>query len=96
VCAVGHETVPSRLPPGALDGLREAFAAEVRERLPRLVSLSDPDAARRDAHTLASSAWVVGESQIATLARAVEDQFPGGPLPELVAALQDYLVQAAP
>ena len=92
---MGHETVPSRLPPGALDGLREAFAAEVRKRLPRLVSLADPEAARRDAHTLASSAWVVGESQLATLARAVEDQLPGGPLPELVAALQDYLVQAA-
>jgi HPt (histidine-containing phosphotransfer) domain-containing protein len=95
VCAVGHETVPSRLPPGALDGLREAFAAEVRVRLPRLVSLADLDAARRDAHTLASSAWVVGEGQIATLSRAVEDQLPGGPLPELLAALRDYLARTA-
>jgi HPt (histidine-containing phosphotransfer) domain-containing protein len=92
---VGHDTVPSRLPPGALDGLRLAFAGEVRDRLPRLVSLADPVAATRDAHTLGSSAWVVGEGDIATLARAVEQDLTTGPLPELIAALQDYLARTA-
>jgi HPt (histidine-containing phosphotransfer) domain-containing protein len=92
---VGHDSVPSRLPAGALDGLRQAFATEVRERLPRLMSLDDLEVARRDVHTLASSAWVVGEGEIATLARAVEDQLPTGPLPELIAALQAHLARTA-
>jgi HPt (histidine-containing phosphotransfer) domain-containing protein len=68
----------SRLPESALAGLREAFTAEVSERLPRL-----REAARtldrhllvealRDVHTLGSSAYVVGENDAAVTARAAE------------------------
>ncbi len=90
-----HDAVPSRLPPGTLDGLRQAFSGEVRERLPRLVSLDDPLVAVRDAHTLGSSAWVVGEADISALARAVERDLADGPRAELIAALQDYLARTA-
>jgi HPt (histidine-containing phosphotransfer) domain-containing protein len=68
----------SRLPAAALAGLREAFAEEVNERLPRLraaVATRDAEslrAALRDVHTLGSSAYVVGEDDAAVLARAAE------------------------
>jgi HPt (histidine-containing phosphotransfer) domain-containing protein len=68
----------SRLPESALAGLREAFADEVCERLPRLRTAAvtrDPDdlrAALRDVHTLGSSAYVVGEDGVALAARAAE------------------------
>jgi HPt (histidine-containing phosphotransfer) domain-containing protein len=68
----------SRLPESALAGLRDAFADEVRERLPRLRTAAvsrDPDALRdalRDVHTLGSSAYVVGADGAALTARAAE------------------------
>ena len=67
--------------------LRGAFAQEVAERLPRLVDGSDLDAVRRDAHTLVSSAAVIGEPDIAQAAREVE---LGGPTDALVALLQGW------
>ena len=75
--------------------LRETFAGEVSARLPRLHALADGDAgvvedARRDAHTLGSSAILVGEPEIARLAHAVELELTDGPLPELLAALEGY------
>jgi hypothetical protein len=93
---VGHDTVPSRLPVGVLEGLRRAFAEEVRTRLPRLESLEDLVVACRDAHTLGSSAWVVGENEIGRLARAVEADLQAGPRSELIAALRDYLDRTPP
>ena len=79
------------LPPEALAGLRDAFAGEVADRLPRLLLLLDappgPDAVR-DAHALGSSAVVVGETDASRCARALEselgDDEPDG---ERVAAL---------
>ena len=68
----------SRLPESALRGLREAFAEEVTERLPRLraaakeLDRSRLDVALRDVHTLGSSAYVVGENDAARIARAAE------------------------
>ena len=95
------ERARSRLPAAALASLREAFADEVRERLPRLREAArtrDPElleAARRDAHTLGSSAYVVDEPAAATLARAAEVVLvKGGDLDEfaaLVADLDDLL-----
>ena len=68
----------SRLPESARAGLREAFADEVTERLPRLREAAKtldpkqlPDALR-DVHTLGSSAYVVGENEAAVTARAAE------------------------
>ena len=67
-----------RLPPGALAGLHEAFAGEVAQRLPALtaaVGSGDPAAlaaAVRDAHSLGSSAAVVGEPEASRAARRVE------------------------
>ena len=55
-----------RLPAEALAGLRETFAQELAERLPRLRAAVDSgddaqlQAAVRDAHSLGSSAAVVG------------------------------------
>lgn len=71
-------TRPARtLPPEALAGLRQAFAGEVSTRLPRLLALLDgppgPDSVR-DAHTLGSSAVVVGEPDASRTARALEAQ----------------------
>ncbi len=66
---------PRVLPPEALASLREAFAGEVEDRLPRLLALLDgppgPDALR-DAHALGSSAVVVGEADASRTARALE------------------------
>lgn len=75
------------VPPGTSDLLRASFASEVAERLPRLVAREDAEVVRRDAHTLASSAWVVGEPEISRVARAVEEDVVDGPLAELVALL---------
>lgn len=68
----------SRLPESARESLREAFAEEVSERLPRLREAARtldpalmPDALR-DVHTLGSSAYVVGENVAARTARAAE------------------------
>ena len=69
-----------------LDVLRQAFAAEVAERLPSLRG-DDPEAVRRDAHTFVTSAAVVGEPEISRLAREVES---GGPVDALVAALEQW------
>ncbi|GAC1443467.1 MAG: hypothetical protein NVSMB55_17090 [Mycobacteriales bacterium] len=72
------QRVGSRLPESALAGLREAFAEEVTERLPRLrEAAASLDAAAlrdalRDVHTLGSSAYVVGEDDAARTARAAE------------------------
>ena len=67
-----------RLPPQAVASLREAFADELAERLPRLraaVRSGRDDLlqqALRDAHSLASSAAVVGEGEASGAARAAE------------------------
>lgn len=89
----GSATRPVRraLPPEALAGLREAFAAEVETRLPRLLELLDgapcPDALR-DAHALGSSAVVVGEADASRTARALETELGADtPRPERIAAL---------
>jgi HPt (histidine-containing phosphotransfer) domain-containing protein len=87
---VGSEAVPAARSASARQVLREAFATELAERLPRLVAMQDLDAARRDAHTLVSSAWVVGEPEISRLARAVEEHLEDGPLDQLVARLQAW------
>jgi len=74
----------SRLPAAALAGLREAFADELADRLPRLREAArtlDPPLltdALRDVHTLGSSAYVVGESDAARTARAAEAVLVGG------------------
>jgi HPt (histidine-containing phosphotransfer) domain-containing protein len=75
--------------------LRETFAGEVAARLPRLEALRDGDQsvvedARRDAHTLGSSAIIVSEPEIARLAHAVELELAAGPVAELISALRGY------
>lgn len=85
-----------RLPDEMLAELREAFAAEVADRLPRLLAAArggwrGPDVVR-DAHSLASSAFVVGRPEAATLARDVEVRLLAGqPIDEQVAALAGLL-----
>ena len=97
---MGQETTRAALPAAAQAAFREAFAAEVAERLPRIAALlesqtTDRETARRDVHTLASSAWVVGEPQISRLARAVEEDLAGGPVAELVARLMAFRAEPA-
>jgi HPt (histidine-containing phosphotransfer) domain-containing protein len=87
--------VAAGVPAAVLVELRASFTREVRDRLPHLEHLTDLETARRDAHTLASGAWVVGEPEIARLARAVESELPEGPLAELVAALRSHLRKPA-
>jgi HPt (histidine-containing phosphotransfer) domain-containing protein len=92
---VGEETGGRSALPDVQVSLRQAFAGEVAARLPRLEALrdgdaEDHDAAVRDAHTLASSAVIIGEPQIAELARAVEDDPVGGPVDDLVEALRGW------
>jgi HPt (histidine-containing phosphotransfer) domain-containing protein len=68
----------ARLPATAVAALREAFAGEVAERLPRLRAAADSGdpallaAAVRDAHALGSSSVVVGEADASRCARAAE------------------------
>ena len=91
----------SRLPESALASLREAFADEVTERLPRLREAArtlDPSllpGALRDVHTLGSSAYVVGENDAARTARAAEavliDEGPLDSFAGLVADLDSRL-----
>jgi HPt (histidine-containing phosphotransfer) domain-containing protein len=91
----------TRLPESALAGLRDAFADEVSERLPRLRSAArtlDPDLLRealRDVHTLGSSAYVVGEDDAARTARAAEsvlvDEGPLETFVQLIAYLDARL-----
>lgn len=102
MCRVGHDGARAAALANAQGALRQAFAAELAVRLPRLAilqdrgplndgaSTSDLDAARRDAHTLVSSAWVVGEPEISRLARAVEEQLQDGPVDELLALLRAW------
>jgi HPt (histidine-containing phosphotransfer) domain-containing protein len=86
----------SRLPEAALASLREAFADEVTERLPRLreAALTPSPAllaeALRDVHTLGSSAYVVGENDAARTARAAEAiLLDDGPLEAFVALVTE-------
>jgi HPt (histidine-containing phosphotransfer) domain-containing protein len=85
------------LPAHAVAGLAEAFATEVAERLPRLqdaVATGSPallEAAVRDAHSLGSSAAVLGEADASRAARAVEALLLGwraGDAPPPVEALR--------
>lgn len=62
---------------GAHPSLRDVFAGDLAKRLPRLVAwqagtCKDVEAAVRDAHTLATSAILVGEPEISRLARGAE------------------------
>ena len=83
---------PARaLPPEVVASLRDAFAGEVQDRLPRLLALLDgppgPDALR-DAHALGSSAVVVGEADASRAARALEAELGNDvPDPQRCAAL---------
>jgi HPt (histidine-containing phosphotransfer) domain-containing protein len=74
--------------------LRQAFASERDVRLPRLRDVTDADGALHAAHSLPSSAWVVGEPEISRLARSVEEHLEAGAAPtdlaELVRALERY------
>jgi HPt (histidine-containing phosphotransfer) domain-containing protein len=66
----------ARLPADLLPELREAFAREVASRLPSLRTAADGrpgPTATRDAHTLASSAAVVGEPELSRAARELEE-----------------------
>lgn len=69
------------LPEAAVTALREAFAEEVAVRLPRLREERSGGQALRDAHTLGSSAVVVGELAAARSARALEAEL-AGPCPD--------------
>lgn len=88
-------TAVRRLPEQVVAGLREAFAAEVAERLPRLhaaVAAGRPADVLRDAHTLGSSAAVVGEPGVNRAARAAEAALLAGqPADALVAELAALL-----
>ncbi|HWG95087.1 MAG TPA: Hpt domain-containing protein [Mycobacteriales bacterium] len=93
-------TAVRRLPEQAVAGLREAFAAEVAERLPRLhaaLAAGRPADALRDAHTLGSSALVVGEPGVGRAARAAEAaMLAGEPAAEHVAELAALLDRWTP
>lgn len=78
------------LPDEVWQSLRAAFAAEVAARLPQLRSPDDQEAVRHHAHTLASSAWVVGEHAISELARTAEHEPTDDALAALVAALEEW------
>lgn len=75
-------------------GLADAFAGEVAARLPALLAAVTrlPDAvaeATTHAHTLASSAAILGEAEASRAARACEElllPYATGPLPAAVAS----------
>ena len=89
-----------RAPRSALDAslqaeLRLVFATELQARLPRLVAARDGVAVdliavRRDAHTLCGSSAIVGEPELARLARAAETDLAPARLDALVRALQAW------
>jgi HPt (histidine-containing phosphotransfer) domain-containing protein len=76
------------LPEVVQQSLRAAFRAEVAARLPHLRDGSDAELVRHDAHTLASSAWVVGEHELSVLARAAEQDPAADTVTALVTALE--------
>jgi HPt (histidine-containing phosphotransfer) domain-containing protein len=76
------------LPEEVAQSLRQAFAAERDVRLPML---RDPDGVLHASHALASSAWVIGEREISTLARSVEESLEAGTEPADLPALLDAL-----
>ena len=88
---VSGKSVAAGVPAAVLAELRDSFRREVQARLPHLEQLTDLETARRDAHTIASGAWVVGEPEIARLARAVENDLLAGPVDELVTALRSHV-----
>lgn len=79
------------MPEGLRDVLRASFATEVADRLPRILAFADLDAVRRDVHTLASSAVVVGEPEIAVAARAAEQDLSPASVAALVDALRAWI-----
>ena len=86
------------LPPDAVADLLAAFAGEVAVRLPRL--LADPlgPDALRDAHTLGSSAVVVGRPEASRAARRLEAEL-SSPTPDADRArrlLQELATQLSP
>ncbi len=92
---MGAQGARRALPEQVQQSLRAAFASEVAARLPGLrLPLDDRATAVHHAHTLASSAWVVGEHRISSLARAVEEQLehgdPATDLDELVGLLEAF------
>ena len=70
--------------------LRASFAQELSVRLPRLERRTDLQDVRRDVHTLASSAWVVGEPEISQLARQAEHDLTDENLDALVTMLRAW------
>lgn len=91
-----RDALPDGVAQSLCQSLRQAFATERDVRLPRLRPPYDPGNALRDAHTLASSAWVVGEREISVLARAVEQDLEAGTEPRDLAALVVALEGYAP
>lgn len=90
----GEAGALTRLSDDAVASLRLAFAGELAERLPVLRalcdgSLSDLDLVRRAAHSLASSAAVVGAAEAARAARSLEEQLVAG------AAVEDLRAPAS-
>ena len=86
------------LPPEAVADLRRAFRAEVAVRLPRLQAVhagSGPEEladAQRAAHSLGSSAVVLGEPEAARVARGIESALVAGDLAGVPAEV-DLLVR---
>jgi len=97
-----HPVRARSLPDEVLVSLRLAFGAERDERLPALrAALQDPASptgeARRAAHSLASSAVVVGEPRLAEIARDVEERLDADlPWHEQGRHLADVLASWAP
>lgn len=84
------------LPPEAVASLRAVFAEDLPCRVEGLRS-DDAVACRRAAHTVGSSAYVVGEPELARAARAVEALVDGGqPWRGPADALADRLARWAP
>ena len=94
---MGAHAAQRALPQEVAAALRHAFAGEVAARLPHLrAPVRDVELARLDAHTLASSAVVVGEGPLGTLARQVEQQLSEGNVTPDLAALVTALEGFAP
>lgn len=75
----GESAALNRLPASAVASLRAAFADELATRLPRMkeaaagrLELLDLRDLLRDAHSLGSSAAVVGEAEASRAARELE------------------------